>query len=59
VFSPYEGVDLIGITSGHGTTGTVKRFGVRKLQRKSHRGRRKGFFFHLIIYIINNYQTNK
>jgi large subunit ribosomal protein L3e len=41
VFSDNEFIDLIGITRGKGTQGVVKRFGVRKLQRKSHRGRRK------------------
>jgi len=41
VFSQDEMVDLIGVSRGHGTQGVVARFGVRKLQRKSHRGRRK------------------
>ncbi|KAH7817218.1 putative 60S ribosomal protein L3-2 [Monocercomonoides exilis] len=41
VFSEDEMVDLIGISRGHGTQGVVARWGVRKLQRKSHRGRRK------------------
>jgi len=41
VFSENELVDLIAITRGHGTTGVVKRFGVKKLPRKTHRGRRK------------------
>lgn len=34
-------IDIIGVTKGHGFTGVVKRFGVRKLQRKTHRGVRK------------------
>jgi large subunit ribosomal protein L3e len=41
VFSENELVDLIGVSRGHGTQGVVARWGVRKLQRKSHRGRRK------------------
>ncbi|KAK2945035.1 putative 60S ribosomal protein L3 [Blattamonas nauphoetae] len=41
VFSENELVDLIGVTKGKGVAGVVKRFGVRKQQRKSHRGRRK------------------
>lgn len=34
-------IDVIGVTRGHGTTGVVKRFGVRRLPRKTHRGLRK------------------
>jgi len=34
-------IDVIGVTKGHGTTGVVKRFGVTRLPRKTHRGLRK------------------
>jgi large subunit ribosomal protein L3e len=34
-------VDIIGVTKGHGTEGVVKRFGVSRLPRKTHRGLRK------------------
>jgi len=36
-----EMVDTIGITRGHGNTGVIKRFGVTRLPRKTHRGLRK------------------
>jgi len=41
VFSPNEMIDVIGVTTGHGYTGVVKRWGVAKLPRKTHRGLRK------------------
>lgn len=41
VFQNDEMVDTIGITRGKGTQGVVKRFGVSRLPRKSHRGLRK------------------
>jgi len=41
VFSPFELVDIIGATKGHGFTGVIKRFGIRKLPRKTHRGLRR------------------
>lgn len=41
VFQPNEMIDTIGITKGHGTKGVVARWGVKRLQRKTHRGRRK------------------
>jgi large subunit ribosomal protein L3e len=34
-------VDVIGVTKGRGFTGTIKRWGTKLLQRKSHRGSRK------------------
>jgi large subunit ribosomal protein L3e len=34
-------IDVIGVTRGKGTQGVVKRFGVNRLPRKSHRGLRK------------------
>ena len=34
-------VDVIGVTKGKGFSGVLKRFGVRHLQKKSHRGFRK------------------
>lgn len=41
VFAPGEVIDVIGVTKGHGFEGTVKRFGVHKLPRKTHRGLRR------------------
>lgn len=41
VFSDFEYIDVIGATKGHGFTGVIKRFGVRKLPRKTHRGLRR------------------
>jgi len=41
VFSQNELLDVIGVTKGKGYTGVTKRFGVKKLPRKSHRGLRK------------------
>ena len=34
-------IDVIGVTKGKGFSGVLKRFGVRHLQKKSHRGFRK------------------
>ena len=41
VFAQNEMIDVIGVTKGHGYTGVIKRFGVRKLPRKTHRGLRR------------------
>lgn len=41
VFEQDECIDTIGVTKGKGTQGVVKRFGVKKLKRKTHRGLRK------------------
>merc|ERR1712048_1470100 len=41
VFGPHEVIDVIGVTKGKGYTGVTKRYGVRKLPRKTHRGLRK------------------
>lgn len=41
IFENNEMIDTIGVTKGHGTTGVVKRFGVTRLPRKTHRGLRK------------------
>jgi len=41
IFADNERIDTIGVTKGHGTTGVVKRFGVSRLPRKTHRGLRK------------------
>jgi large subunit ribosomal protein L3e len=41
VFEEMEMIDTIAITKGHGTTGVIKRFGVNRLPRKTHRGLRK------------------
>jgi len=34
-------IDVIGITRGHGTSGVIKRYGVKHLQKKTHRGYRR------------------
>lgn len=34
-------IDTIGVTKGHGTEGVIKRFGVTRMPRKTHRGLRK------------------
>jgi len=41
VFEQSECIDVIGVTRGKGNCGVVKRFHVKKLQRKTHRGARK------------------
>jgi len=41
VFSQDEMIDAIGITKGKGYQGVTKRWGTRKLPRKTHRGLRK------------------
>lgn len=41
VFTQNEMIDIIGITKGHGFQGVVKRWGVKTLPRKTHRGLRK------------------
>ena len=41
VFENNEMVDTIAITRGKGTQGVIKRFGVTRLPRKTHRGLRK------------------
>ena len=41
VFAQNELVDVIGVTKGKGFAGVMKRWGVRHLQKKSHRGYRK------------------
>ena len=41
VFSENEGVDVIGITKGHGFGGVTRRWGTTKLPRKTHKGLRK------------------
>jgi len=41
VFGQNEVIDVVGVTKGKGFTGVTKRYGVRKLPRKTHRGLRK------------------
>jgi len=41
VFAENEMVDIIGITKGKGFQGVTKRWGTRKLPRKTHKGLRK------------------
>lgn len=41
IFSDNDMADTIGVTRGKGTQGPIKRFGVSRLNRKTHRGLRK------------------
>lgn len=41
VFEDFQMIDVLGVTKAHGVTGVVKRFGVKKLPRKTHRGLRR------------------
>jgi len=41
VFNESDMVDVIAVTKGHGFTGVTKRWGTRKLPRKTHKGLRK------------------
>jgi len=41
IFTQNEMIDTIGVTKGHGFEGVIKRWGVTRLPRKSHRGLRK------------------
>jgi len=41
IFSANDMIDCIGVTKGKGVKGVISRFGVRRLQRKTHRGNRK------------------
>jgi len=41
VFKQNENLDVLGVTKGKGFQGVIKRFGVKHLQKKSHRGYRK------------------
>lgn len=41
VFKEDEMIDVIGVTKGKGYAGVVKRFGVTRLPRKTHRGLRR------------------
>jgi large subunit ribosomal protein L3e len=41
VFKVNEMIDILGVTKGHGFTGVIKRYGVKKLPRKTHKGLRK------------------
>ncbi len=41
VFAHNENIDVLGVTKGKGFAGVMKRFGVRHLQKKTHRGYRK------------------
>jgi len=41
VFQPNEMIDTIGVCKGKGFNGVVRRWGVKLLPRKTHRGRRK------------------
>jgi len=41
IFKPDEMIDIIGVTRGKGFESTTKRFGTRRLPRKTHRGLRR------------------
>ncbi len=41
IFGENENIDVIGVTKGHGYSGVISRWGVKKLPRKTHRGLRK------------------
>jgi len=41
VFNQNEMIDILGVTKGHGYKGSVSRWGVTRLPRKTHRGLRK------------------
>jgi large subunit ribosomal protein L3e len=41
VFDESELIDVIGVTKGHGFEGVIKRWGVSRLPRKTHKGLRK------------------
>jgi len=41
VFEQDEMIDVIGVTKGHGFEGVTKRYGTKKLPRKTHKGLRK------------------
>jgi len=41
IFNQDEMIDVLGVTKGHGREGVIKRFGVTRLPRKTHRGLRK------------------
>jgi large subunit ribosomal protein L3e len=41
VFKENEQLDIIGVTRGKGVAGVMKRFGVKHLQKKTHRGYRR------------------
>lgn len=41
IFNDNEMIDTIGVTRGKGTEGVIKRFGVTRMPRKTHRGLRK------------------
>nr|BAJ91634.1 predicted protein [Hordeum vulgare subsp. vulgare] len=41
IFEQNQVIDVIGVTSGHGTEGVTHRWGVTRLPRKTHRGLRK------------------
>jgi len=41
VFEQDEHIDVLGVTKGHGFSGVIVRWGVKKLPRKTHKGLRK------------------
>jgi large subunit ribosomal protein L3e len=41
IFQESEMIDIIGVTKGHGYEGVTKRWGTKKLPRKTHKGLRK------------------
>ena len=41
IFNESEMIDVLGVTKGKGVAGVIKRFGVKHLQKKTHRGWRR------------------
>lgn len=41
IFNESEMIDILGVTKGKGVAGVIKRFGVKHLQKKTHRGWRR------------------
>lgn len=41
IFNDSEMIDVIGVTKGHGVSGVIKRYGVKHLEKKTHRGYRR------------------
>lgn len=41
IFKQNEHIDVIGVTKGKGVAGVIKRYGVKHLQKKTHRGWRR------------------
>ncbi|NAV55486.1 50S ribosomal protein L3 [Salmonella sp. zj-f77] len=49
IFAENEMLDVLGVTKGKGFAGVIKRFGVKHLQKKTHRGYRSVVSVHGIL----------